>query len=107
MKRYLFSMILFSASACLMIAQEQSNIVLPQDKGPDKIDVSGFPADMKSAYKLFSSKFSKCHRIARPINTKMTRPEWERYVKRMMHKPNSGIGDKQGKEIFDFIIYDK
>ena len=107
MKRYLFSMILFSASACLMIAQEQSNIVLPQDKGPDKIDVSGYPADMQSAYKLFTSKCSKCHTIARPINTKMTRPEWERYVKRMMHKPNSGIGDKQGKEIFDFIIYDQ
>ena len=31
----------------------------------------------------------------------------ERYVKRMMHKPNSGISDSQGKEIFEFLIYDQ
>jgi hypothetical protein len=37
----------------------------------------------------------------------MTKPEWERYVKRMMHKPNSGINDKQGKEIFEFLVYDE
>jgi hypothetical protein len=37
----------------------------------------------------------------------MTRDEWERYVKRMMHKPNSGISDSQGKEIFEFLAYDQ
>ena len=26
---------------------------------------------------------------------------------RMMHKPNSGIDDKQGKEIFEFLVYDQ
>lgn len=86
---------------------QTSNIVLPQDKGPDKIDVSSYPPEIKKAYKTFAEKCSKCHTIARPINTTMTRPEWERYVKRMMHKPNSGINEKQGKEIFDFIIYDE
>jgi hypothetical protein len=24
-----------------------------------------------------------------------------------MHKPNSGIGDNQGKQIFDFLVYDQ
>ncbi len=37
----------------------------------------------------------------------MTREEWERYVKRMMHKPNSGISAGQGKQIFDFLVYDQ
>jgi len=37
----------------------------------------------------------------------MTKPEWERYVKRMMHKPNSGINDSQGKTIYDFLAYDQ
>lgn len=91
----------------LWLAAQQSNVVLPQDKGPDKIDVSGYPAPMQSAYKLFAGKCSKCHTIARPINTMMKRDEWERYVKRMMHKPNSGISDSQGKEIFDFLVYDQ
>jgi len=65
------------------------------------------PAAMQANYKLFASKCSKCHTIARPINTMMKRDEWERYVKRMMHKPNSGISDNQGKQIFEFLIFDQ
>lgn len=91
----------------LFLTAQTSNIVLPQDKGPDKIDVSAYPAPMQAAYKVFSSKCSKCHTIARPINTMMKRDEWERYVKRMMHKPNSGISSSQGKEIFEFLVYDQ
>ena len=100
-------MLLRALCAPLFMAAQTSNVVLPQDKGPDKIDVSAYPAEMQKDYKLFSSKCSKCHTIARPINTMMTRDEWERYVKRMMHKPNSGISDNQGKEIFEFLIYDQ
>ena len=76
---------------------QTSNVVLPQDKGPDKIDVPPIRRRMQTAYKLFTTKCSKCHTIARPINTMMKRDEWERYVKRMMHKPNSGISDNAGK----------
>ena len=99
--------ILMTALMPLLVVAQQSNVVLPQDKGPDKIDVSAYPAPMQTAYKLFSTKCSKCHTIARPINTMMKRDEWERYVKRMMHKPNSGISDNQGKQIFDFVVYDQ
>ena len=91
----------------LMLAAQSSNVNLPQDKGPDKIDVSKFPAEQQKNYKVFVDKCAKCHTIARPINTTMTRAEWERYVKRMMHKPNSGISDSQGKGIFDFLAYDQ
>jgi mono/diheme cytochrome c family protein len=56
---------------------------------------------------LFTAKCSKCHTIARPLNTMMTKDEWSRYVKRMMHKPNSGISDTQGKQIYDFMVYDQ
>jgi hypothetical protein len=91
----------------LCLLSQEANVVLPQDKGPDKIDISGYPKEMQADYKLFASKCSKCHTIARPINTMMKRDEWERYVKRMMHKPNSGINDAQGKQIFDFLVYDQ
>ena len=91
----------------LVLAAQTSNVVLPQDKGPDKIDVSAYPAPQQAAYKVFTTKCSKCHTIARPMNTMMKRDEWERYVKRMMHKPNSGISDAQGKLIFDFLVYDQ
>jgi cytochrome c5 len=93
--------------APLVLAAQTSNVVLPQDKGPDKIDVGAYPALQQAAYKVFSTKCSKCHTIARPINTMMKRDEWERYVKRMMHKPNSGISDAQGKQIFEFLVFDE
>ena len=91
----------------LVLVAQTSNVVLPQDKGPDKIDVSAYPAPQQAGYKVFTTKCSKCHTIARPMNTMMKRDEWERYVKRMMHKPNSGIGDAQGKVIFDFLVFDQ
>jgi hypothetical protein len=101
----------FTASALMIVplflGAQSSNVTLPQDKGPASINVSSYPADQQKAYKMFADKCSKCHTIARPINTTMTKPEWERYVKRMMHKPNSGISDAQGKTIYDFLAYDQ
>jgi len=93
--------------APLLTLAQSSNVTLPQDKGPDKLNVSSYPADQQKNYKLFADKCSKCHTIARPINTTMTKAEWERYVKRMMHKPNSGISDSQGKAIYEFLAYDQ
>ena len=104
MKRLIQTMILLAPLALLA---QQSNVVLPQDKGPDKIDVGAYPAAQQANYKLFVGKCSKCHTIARPLNTMMTKDEWSRYVKRMMHKPNSGISDAQGKQIFEFVVYDQ
>ena len=61
--------------------------ILAYDKGPAKIDVSKYPADMKANYKVFAIKCSKCHTIARAINCEFAlEDEWERYVKRMMRK---------------------
>lgn len=93
--------------APLFLAAQSSNVTLPQDKGPATINVSSYPAEQQKEYKTFADKCSKCHTIARPINTTMTKAEWERYVKRMMHKPNSGISDSQGKAIFEFLAYDQ
>src|SRR5579863_6136228 len=101
------SLITFAFLLLPTLVAQTSNVSLPQDKGPDKIDVASYPAPLQKSYKLFSTKCSKCHTIARPINTLMTKDEWSRYVKRMMHKPNSGISDSQGKEIFDFLAYDQ
>ncbi len=106
MKTLLYMAVIAGISA-LTAAAQTSNVTLPQDKGPDKIDVAAYPPDMQKDYKLFTTKCSKCHTIARPINTMMKRDEWERYVKRMMHKPNSGISDAQGKQIFEFLVFDQ
>ena len=100
------SVFLLLSAPLLMVAQS-SNVNLPQDNGPASVNVASYPAEQQKAYKVFTEKCAKCHTIARPINTSMTKPEWERYVKRMMHKPNSGINDTQGKAIYEFLAYDQ
>jgi hypothetical protein len=81
--------------------------ILAYDKGPSKIDVSKYPPDMKAKYKIFADKCSKCHTIARPINCEFALDdEWERYIKRMMNKAGSIISPDDGKQIFEFLVYD-
>ena len=62
---------------------------------------------MKAKYKVFADKCSKCHTIARPINCEFALDdEWERYIKRMMNKAGSIISSADGKQIFEFLVYD-
>src|SRR5208282_513309 len=62
------------------------------EKGPATVDVSKYPDGIKENYEVFSTKCTQCHKLSRPINSDYVLPaEWERYVKRMMHKPGSGI----------------
>lgn len=77
------------------------------DAGPKTIDVSKYPPEQQQAYKLFQAKCSTCHAIARGVNTEMVLPgDWERYVKRMMFKPNSGISNDEGRTLYRFMVYD-
>ena len=77
------------------------------EKGPATIDVSKYPDAIKENYEVFSTKCTQCHKLSRPINSDYALPEeWSRYIKRMMHKPGSGISAGDGKKIFDFLVYD-
>jgi hypothetical protein len=81
--------------------------ILAYDKGPDKINVSKYPADMQAKYKVFAKKCSNCHTLARAINCEFALDdEWERYVKRMMRKAGTLISPDEGKQIFEFVAYD-
>ena len=81
--------------------------ILAYDKGPAKIDVSKYPPEMKAKYKIFADKCSKCHTIARPINCEFVlEDEWERYIKRMMNKAGTLISADDGKQIYEFLVYD-
>lgn len=77
------------------------------DQGHQTIDVSAYPAALQANYAVFANRCSQCHNLARPINCDFVIPdEWERYIKRMMRKPGSGISKEDGKKIFDFVVYD-
>ena len=115
MKRTMVAMLLTTLTGAalggVIRAQQKDEPVEPRilayDKGPAKIDVSKYPADMKANYKVFAEKCSKCHTIARAINCEFAvEDEWERYVKRMMNKGGSMFTANDGKQIFEFLVYD-
>lgn len=77
------------------------------ESGPKQIEVADYPETIKANYEVFSKRCSQCHTLARPVNSDYALPaEWERYVKRMMHKPGSGIAPADARKIFDFLVYD-
>jgi hypothetical protein len=76
-----------------------------KDGGPGTIDVSRYPEKQKKNYVMFSAKCSKCHPLARPINSRFTAEEWKRYMKRMIRRPNSGINEEQAATVYDFLKY--
>ena len=77
------------------------------EKGAATINVSKYPQAIQQDYQVFAQKCTQCHKLSRPINSDYALPdEWSRYVKRMMHKPGSGINADDGKKIYDFLVYD-
>lgn len=84
-----------------------SDKVFEADKGTDTINVSQYPKEQQENYKVFAEKCSKCHTLARPINSNYALPEeWTAYVDKMRHKKRSGIDDDAQKAITSFLIYD-
>ncbi len=76
------------------------------DQGPTEIDVSNYPQEMQTLYNVFTRRCSKCHTVARPINSNFTPDEWKKYVQKMMRKAGSGLTPKTADQITKFLIYD-
>ena len=80
--------------------------IFPADKGPNFINVEAYPSGMQENYKLFEQKCSRCHTLARPINSEFVGEEWRKYVYKMMRKAGSGLTPKTAEPIIQFLIYD-
>ena len=76
------------------------------DNGPNFIDVTTYSPEMQETYELFARKCSRCHTVARPINSTFDPEEWRKYVYKMMRKPGSGLTPKTAEKIIKFLIYD-
>lgn len=106
---FIFSFNLSYAEEQMTVEQEKEKAQNPyaNDFGPDKIDVSNYPPEHQENYKLFVERCSRCHTIARPINSQFSQSdEWERYVKRMMRKPGCEMPTDEAKKVWQFLVYD-
>ena len=107
MKHAVLAFVLCLVGAGALSAQEDEEIKFPYDTGPDTVDVSQYPKEQQDNYKVFAMKCSKCHTLARPINSPYAlKEEWEAYVSRMQHKKRSGVDEDSAKQIASFLTFD-
>lgn len=96
---------LFAATGGWAGEGEDEEKVFDSDTGPATIDVSEYPEEMQELYTLYARKCSKCHTLARSVNSEYRGDDWDRYVARMSRKPNSGISPRTGEKILSFLRF--
>ena len=72
----------------------------------DGLDPAILPLEIQAPYTLFSERCSKCHSLARALNSSIdTNEYWDVYVERMRRQPGSGISIDDTHVILRFLYY--
>jgi hypothetical protein len=73
--------------------------------GPSSdIDVASAPGASRADYDLFAVRCSKCHSLARPLNSGIDDDGyWRAYVAKMRRQPGSGISAEDSVAILRFL----
>jgi hypothetical protein len=70
------------------------------------LDAESLPPDVRPDYELFAERCSKCHSLARPLESGITDDAfWKKYVERMRRQPGSGISPADEEHILHFLHY--
>ena len=70
------------------------------------LDQEKLPTEVRPEYALFAQRCSKCHSLARPLQSGIDDDDfWRRYVARMRQQPGSGISEEDGTVILRFLHY--
>jgi hypothetical protein len=68
------------------------------------LDPLPMPPSVREDYAVFSVRCSKCHSLARPLNSGIVDDEyWALYVARMRRQPGSGISEDDARVILRFL----
>jgi hypothetical protein len=94
---------IFVAAAALGIAAQQCAVSGSRSEG---LDPSTLPAEVRADYAVFAHRCSKCHSLARPLNSGISDESyWAMYVARMRRQPGSGISPDDAPRILRFLHY--
>jgi hypothetical protein len=70
------------------------------------LDESLLPSEVRAEYAVFARRCSKCHALARALNSGIDQdPVWASYVARMRRQPGSGISQQDAQIILRFLHY--
>jgi hypothetical protein len=92
----------------ILIALALAPLGCPTPVSPhaEGLDTSKMPPDIRDAYDLFARRCSKCHTLARPLQSGIDDDAyWAEYVERMRRQPASGISPEDEVIILKFLHY--
>jgi hypothetical protein len=70
----------------------------------DGVEVASLPEQARDDYEVFAQRCSKCHSLARPLDSGITDDGfWHEYVERMRRQPGSGISREDEVPILRFL----
>jgi hypothetical protein len=70
----------------------------------DGLDVATLPVEVRPDYAVFARRCSKCHSLARPLQSGIEDDAfWVAYVNRMRRQPGSGISQRDMEPILRFL----
>jgi mono/diheme cytochrome c family protein len=72
-----------------------------------KIDVSSYPADIQTGYRVFANKCSECHSLASSLKQSRSTEGWLAEVHRMQAMASSHVNNREADEIAKFLTYDE
>jgi hypothetical protein len=97
------SLVLASLVAAVVLA---ASACVGSDVQSGGIEASSLPDDVRSDYAVFAQRCSKCHSLARPLESGISDDDyWSMYVARMRRQPGSGITADDAKVILRFLHY--
>jgi len=74
--------------------------------GREGLDPMQLPPELRDDYAVFARRCSKCHALARALNSGIERDNvWVSYVTRMRRQPGSGITPGDVEPILRFLRY--
>jgi hypothetical protein len=89
------------AAVALLAAAACGASVFQRGEG---LDPSAVPPEEQADYALFAQRCSKCHSLARPLESGITDDGfWHKYVERMRRQPGSGITEDDTVPILRFL----
>lgn len=71
----------------------------------DGLEAQRLPPEVQGDYALFAQRCSKCHTLAKPLNTDVDDDAWVAYVARMRRMPGSGISPNDAQGILRFLHF--
>src|SRR5437773_6614103 len=94
------------ASAALLCLAAGLGVLACHAGSGEGVDMSTLPANVQADYRVFAQKCSKCHALARPLESGITDDTyWAEYVERMRRQPSSGISPADVAPILRFLHY--